>query len=134
MSRNERILFALHLFVGIGAVGGGLAAILNPHAPLGMPVEALRNAPFSSYLVPGIILFVVIGLGNLLGAAALRSGWRWRGHASFALGWALMIWIIVQCMMLQDVVFLHVLFFLIGAVIAALAGKVLMKQRKSCPY
>ncbi len=124
MSKNERILFALHLFVGLGAIGGGLAAILNPHAPLGMPVEALRNAPFSSYLIPGIILFVVIGLGNLFGAAALRSRWRLRGYTSFVLGWALMIWIIVQCIMLQDVVFLHVLFFLIGAAIAALAARI----------
>ncbi len=128
MSKNERILFVLHLFVGIGAIGGGLAAILNPHAPLGMPVEVLKNAPFSSYLIPGVILFAVIGLGNLLGAAALRSRWRWRGYTSFVLGWTLMIWIIVQCMMLQEVVFLHVLYFLIGVIKTALAWKVLAKQ------
>jgi len=52
MNKDERILFALHLFVGIGAIGGGLA-VLNPDEPLGMPVEALKNAPFSNYLIPG---------------------------------------------------------------------------------
>ena len=128
MNKIERILFALHLFVGIGAIGGGLAAILNPYEPLGMPVEALKNAPFSSYLIPGIILFTVIGLGNLAGAAALRIIMsRFRGYTSSALGWALVIWIVVQCIMLQDVVFLHVLYFLIGIVQAALAMKVILK-------
>jgi len=128
MNKDERILFALHLFVGIGAIGGGLAAILNDE-PLGMPVEALKNAPFSNYLIPGMVLFAVIGLGNLLGAAVLRSGWRLRGYTSFLLGWALVIWIVVQCIILQEVVFLHVLYFLIGAVKAALAGRVLAKHR-----
>ncbi len=126
MNKIERVLFVLHLFVGIGAIGGGLAAILNPHEPLGMPVEALKNAPFTSYFVPGIILFTVIGLGNMAGAVALWSRWRLRGYTSSALGWALVIWIVVQCIMLQDVVFLHVLYFLLGVVKAALAMKVLL--------
>jgi hypothetical protein len=43
-----RLLFALHAFVGIGAVVGGLAAIINPQAPLGMPVEQLINSPLMS--------------------------------------------------------------------------------------
>ena len=127
MNRIDRILFVIHLFVGIGAIGGGLAAILNPYEPLGMPVEALKNAPFSSYLIPGIILFTVIGLGNLAGAAALRIRSRFRGYVSSVLGWTLAIWIVVQCIMLQDVVFLHVLYFLIGIVQAALAMKVILK-------
>ena len=131
MNKNERILFALHIFVGIGAIGGGLAAILNPREPLGVPAEALKNAPFSNYLIPGIILFAVIGLGNLVGAVSLRSRFRLRGYTSSALGWALVIWIIVQCIMLQEVVFLHVLFFIIGAVKAALAMVVLSKDRQS---
>lgn len=123
MNKSERILFALHLFVGIGAIGGGLAAILNPCEPLGMPVDALKHGPFSNYLIPGIILFTVIGLGNLAGALALRFSWRFRFYTSWTLGWALVIWIVVQCIMLQDVVFLHVLFFFIGAVIATLTMK-----------
>lgn len=131
MNKNERILLALHLFVGIGALGGGLAAILDPHEPLGMPAEALKNAPFSDYLIPGIILFTVIGLGNLAGAFALRNRWKVRGYSSIVLGAVLVIWIVVQCIMLQAVAFLHVLFFVIGAAKAVLAMKVLSKDHNS---
>ena len=38
-------LFFLHVFVGIGAIGGGLAAILNPQEPLEYGV-LLKNSPF----------------------------------------------------------------------------------------
>ncbi len=128
MAKKERVLFALHIFVGIGALGGGLAAILNPHEPLGVPAEALKNSPFENYLIPGILLFTLIGLGNLAGAAALPSRLRLRSYSSSILGWALMIWIIVQCIMLQDVVFLHVLFFVIGAVQAAISIQILYEE------
>jgi len=37
MKKAHTLLFALHLFVGIGALAGGLAAIVNPQDPLGVP-------------------------------------------------------------------------------------------------
>ena len=36
MKKVYKILFVLHLFVGIGAMAGGLAAITNPYEPLGV--------------------------------------------------------------------------------------------------
>ena len=72
------LLFALHIFVGVGALFGGMAPILNPQELLGMPVEALKNAPFADYLIPGIILFTIIGLGNIGSALTMlfRSGFQ----------------------------------------------------------
>ena len=64
MKKIYRLLFALHAFVGVGAVFGGLAAITNPKSPLGIPIEILKNSPFNDFLIPGIILFTLIGLGN----------------------------------------------------------------------
>lgn len=55
-----RMLFVLHGFVGIGALAGGLATIINPNEPLGVTVDALKNSPFNNFLIPGIILFTVI--------------------------------------------------------------------------
>src|SRR5690554_6405752 len=90
-------LYELHLFIGIGAMAGGLGAILNPLNPMGLGTEQLRRSPFDDYLIPGIFLFTVIGLGNL---AALI--WQWRGgslhgYASGAVGWILVAWIVIQC-------------------------------------
>jgi hypothetical protein len=124
-----RLLFALHAFVGIGAIGGGLMAILNPQGPGGMPTDALKNSPFSDFLIPGIILFAVIGVGNVISALIIRFKLRYHGYVSSVFSWALVIWIIVQCLMLNTIVYLHVIFFIIGMVEAVLAMVILFKQR-----
>ncbi|MGI6114036.1 MAG: hypothetical protein ACOYEJ_07910 [Mahellales bacterium] len=128
MKRVYRLLFILHLFVGIGAVSGGLAAITNPNEPLGASVELLKNSPFKDYLIPGIILFTVIGLGNIISALMLRFMPRIQGYISSVFSWALVIWIIVQCLMLDSIIFLHVLFFIIGVIQGLLSMKILFAQ------
>jgi hypothetical protein len=124
-----RCLFALHVFVGIGAMAGGLAAIINPQSPMGMPVEPLKNSPFSNYLIPGIILFTIIGLGNIISALMFRFKSKFQGYISSIFNWALVIWIVVQCVMLNAVAFLHVLFFIIGLIGATLSMAILFEQR-----
>jgi hypothetical protein len=123
-----RLLFALHVFVGIGAVFGGSAAIINPQDPLGITVEALKYSPFSNFLIPGIILLTVIGLGNIISAIMFRFKSKYQGYISGIFSWALIIWIIVQCIMFRTVVFLHVLYFIIGLIQAALSLAILIEQ------
>ena len=128
LKRVYRLLFILHVFVGIGAMGGGMMAILNPQGPGGMPKEALNNSPFINYLIPGIILFTVIGLGNIYGAVSILLKSKYQGYISSIFSWALVIWIIVQCIMLGSVVSLHVIFFFIGLVEAFLSVIILFSQ------
>ncbi|PKL09407.1 MAG: hypothetical protein CVV51_03925 [Spirochaetae bacterium HGW-Spirochaetae-7] len=115
------LLVALHLFVGIGAIVGGIAAIMDPVSPLGMPASALTGTPFDSFIIPGVILFCVIGLGNLAAAVTAFLGKWWMGYPSGTAAIALMIWIVIQCVMLDAVAGLHVIFFTIGAVQGCLA-------------
>lgn len=124
-----RLLFALHLFVGIGAIFGGLAAITNPEEPLGITVDALKYSPFSNFLIPGIILFTVIGLGNVFSALMFRFKSKFQGYISSVFSWALVIWIVVQCIMLDTIAFLHILFFIIGVIKAVLSAIILFEQR-----
>ena len=124
-----RLLSILHSFVGIGAMGGGMMAILNPKAPGGMPSEALINSPFRDFLIPGIILFTVIGLGNIICVLSIRLHSKYQGYISSIISWALVIWIIVQCFMLQAIVSLHVIFFIIGLMQAFLSFVILFAQR-----
>lgn len=124
-----RLLFALHVFVGLGAMGGGMMAILNPQGPGGMPINVLKNSPFSNFLIPGIILFTVIGLGNIFSAIMFLFKSRFQGYISSVFSWALVIWIIVQCIMLNIVIYLHVIFFIIGLVEATLSMIILFKYR-----
>lgn len=129
MKKVYGFIFALHAIVGIGGMAGGLAAILNPEAPMGAPVEMLKNSPFSNFLIPGIILFTVIGVGNVISAAIIPFKWRFQGYLSSVFSWALVIWIVVQCIMINSVMFPHVLFFIIGLVEAVLSMIILFKQR-----
>lgn len=123
-----RILFILHALIGVGAMAGGTAPILNPVSPMGMSVDALKNSPFDNFLIPGIILFTVIGLGNVIGAVTILLKSKFQGYISGILGGTLVIWIVVQCIMLRTVVFLHVLFFIFGLIQAALAAVILFNK------
>lgn len=129
MKKVHTVLFLLQAFVGIGAMAGGLACLLNPQSPLGVSTDILNNSPFTDFLVPGILLFGVIGVGNLCSAILFFFHLKYQGYVSSIFTWALVIWIVVQCIMLRSVVFLHVLFFILGAVGAFLSFLLLAEQR-----
>jgi hypothetical protein len=99
-----------------------------------MSTDALKNSPFSNYLIPGIILFTVIGLGNIISASAILLRSRFHGYVSGVFSLSLVIWIVVQCIMLNTIVHLHVIFFIIGLVEAVLAMIVLMKSASHIRY
>jgi hypothetical protein len=116
-----RFLTGLHIFIGIGAVAGGSAAVLNPMNPLGMPISALEHAPFSTFLIPGLFLIFGIGITNLIAAGAIMlwpKGWF---YVSGTAGGILIAWIVIQCLMLQAVVILHIIFGGFGVLITSLA-------------
>jgi hypothetical protein len=123
-------LAILHFFVGLGAIFGGGAALLNPVGPLGFPIEMLAGSPFSDFFIPGLILFAVIGLGSIFAGitAILQSSLQ--GYYSSVVSWALMIWIVVQCLMINTVVFVHVFYFFIGLAGAIMAFVILYKKRQ----
>jgi hypothetical protein len=129
LKKLYRLLFSLHAFVGIGGIAGGLAAISNPQNPLGAPIELLSNSPFSNFLIPGVILFTVIGLGNVFSALTIHFKSRFQGYISSIFSWALIIWIVVQCIMINAVGSLHVIFFIIGFFEAVLSAIIIFHQR-----
>ena len=97
LGRFAAMAIALEIFLGLGAAGGGLALMAGPNGEiLPIPVAALSGSPFANYFVPGAILFTILGIGPL-GAALLA----WRRHPvalllTFAVGGALLIWLIVE--------------------------------------
>lgn len=116
MSLVHRLVLSLCLFTGVTAVGGGLMLITSPPRFQGPPSELLARAPFDSSLIPGLLLFLVIGLGNL--AAAALEARRIRGSEVAVLfaGAALTTWIVTQLVMIRTVSWLQLVYLLIGAV------------------
>ncbi len=121
-----RLQKRLHYFVGVGAVFGGLGAVLNPMDPMGIGTEALKKGPFESFLLPGLFLLFFLGMGNLLAGWTMRYRWWYSGYISGTLAVAMILWIVIQCYILQVVSPLHVIFFAIGVTQGLLALRTLV--------
>jgi hypothetical protein len=116
-----RLAIVLEIFLGIGALFGGIQFILAPDGHLlGVPLSMLAGTPFHTFLVPGLLLFTFVGLGPMV-AAALTARRRAIGPlAAFAVGLTLMVWITVEMVIFAGVTSLFWAFYLaLGTVIAA---------------
>jgi hypothetical protein len=114
-------LGALQAFIGVGAVAGGFGLILDPSgASLGLSLEWLNSSPFSDYLVPGIVLFAVNGIGSLAGSLASFMRYRRAGEVAVALGAFLILWIVAQVWWIGLSHWLQPLYFGFGVVELAL--------------
>jgi hypothetical protein len=110
-------------FLGIGAIGGGLVLIIDPSGELlGLPSNAFKNMPFDDFLIPGIILFTVLGIiPSLLIIALLKKpacklaeeinifkDMHWSWTYSIYIAFALIAWIYIQLIFLKGAAhFLH---------------------------
>lgn len=123
----------IHAFVGIGALFGGMLGITDSSgSSFGMQAsEALKNSPFNSFLIPGIFLFVVLGLGNLSVLLISKYKSKYQSYISGFFGIILCFWIIIQCYMLFTIHILHIIFFIIGVVQIVLALLQLKKEVKN---
>ncbi|MFC1799377.1 hypothetical protein ACFL2Z_00485 [Candidatus Eisenbacteria bacterium] len=114
-------LGALQVFIGLGAVAGGLGLALDPSgANLRMPLEMLEDSPFTTFLIPGIVLFAVNGLVSLAGAVLTFTRRRYAGELAMALGAFLVAWIVVQVYWVHGIHWLHWLYFILGLLELAL--------------
>jgi menaquinone-dependent protoporphyrinogen oxidase len=117
---SRAVPLALCLAAGVSAVFGGAALTLRPDGSMiGLPLSVLQHAPFHDFLVPGLLLLVVVGLGNVWAAClhALRSDMA--SLVSFISGNALMVWMVVEMAMLRSAQWLQVTCLLLGVAIVA---------------
>ena len=117
-----RLSVALEVFLGLGALFGGGALILAPDGHLlGMQVKLLAGSPFPSFLVPGIILFALIGVAPLMAAAITLRRQALAPLAAVAVGLTLIGWVSVEMVVLAGLGSLAwTLYLVLGASIAAI--------------
>jgi hypothetical protein len=117
-----KISIAFLILLGIGALAGGIALAMRPDGSvMNFEVGLLEGSPFTDYFVPGLILGGGFGIGSLVVAAMGLRRSRLAPFLAFAIGSAQMIWIVVELAIIQEVSFLHPVFFGIGLVIAVSA-------------
>jgi hypothetical protein len=123
------ILYILLAFLGLGALGGGIALVIDPSGEMmGMPVSMLEKGPFSDFLIPGIVLLTVFGIVPLLVLYGLIKRPEW-GLAdklnpfkelisfwalSLYIGFGQIIWIMVETYILNAVALVHVFYMCLG--------------------
>lgn len=128
-----RNIFLLLLgFLGLGAIGGGGALIIAPGGELlEMPLAMLEKSPFHNFLIPGIILFSVLGLIPMMLIIALIKkpksklaekincfkDMHWAWTFSVYIGFILIIWIQIQIVFIQGVHWLHTFYIFLAIII-----------------
>ncbi len=137
MKTARNILLFLLAFLGLGAIFGGSVLIISPDGSLfEIPLSLLENSPFTDFLIPGIILFSVLGLIPICIIFALIKNpknelaeqinffhdihWVWT--YTIYIAFALIIWIQVEMIFLHVVHWSHSLYMFIGLTIIFVAS------------
>ena len=130
------VLLFLLLFLSLGALFGGAVLVLDPSGGLlQIPVTILENSPFNNFLIPGLILFTILGVFPALISVSLLkqpqlawinvlnvySDMYWAWTFTLYIGFALIIWISVQTLIINFVLFVHTGYILPGLSIVSIA-------------
>jgi hypothetical protein len=131
-----RWLLGCLTFLSLSAVFGGVVLVGSPSgAWLHIPLSVLQYSPFSDFLIPGLILGLVFGVGSLAtvlalwwrptwppaGALTRLTGEHWAWSAAVALGIGQIIWIVTETLMLRGASWLGLIFGSLGVLIVVLA-------------
>ena len=132
-TRSRKIFIIFQIFNGLSALAGGIGLMGDPSGKsLQMDTSMLAGSPFESFLIPGIVLFVVNGIGNTTGAILSLTRYKYSARVAALFGLILMIWIISQVAWMGYLSFLQPLYFTTG-LIQFLAGYSFIKHNNGKP-
>jgi len=95
------VLIILITLQGISGLFGGVLLIIDPSGEsLNLPINLLKKTPFQNYLIPGLILFNILGIIPLIILNGLWKNRCWAWYGSLIVGVALIIWIFVEVLMI----------------------------------
>jgi hypothetical protein len=130
-----RWLLGYLLFLGVSALFGGVVLVGSPSgAWLHLPLAVLRFSPFSDFLIPGLILGLLFGVGSFLAVLALwwrpvwpfatalthLTGEHWAWSAALTLGLGQIVWIVTETVMLRGASWLALIYGSLGLLIVVL--------------
>ena len=130
------LLILLLFLQAISVIPSGLSLIIDSSGMgIGLPPDVLENTPFNNFLIPGLFLFVVLGLLPLITLYGLLSrkkfnwaqkiNWdrqfHWSCTFAFYIGLLLILWINMQ--LYFGIIFnkLHFSYTILGVLIIILS-------------
>jgi hypothetical protein len=126
--RYNYILLAIQILVAIAAIPAGILFLIDPTGHKnGISSAILANSPFIDFFIPGLILFLFIGMGSFSGTVITILRKEVSGFIGIVIGIILMVWIVLQVYWIGYSSFLQPLFFFLG-LIEAVIGYILLAR------
>jgi hypothetical protein len=130
MKRYYTILGSIQLLTALGAIPAGIGYLSDVSGKgMGVTTELLANSPLNSFLLPGLFLLFVNGLGSAAGALLSFKRQESAGPAGLILGILLSLWIIIQVYWIGFGSFLQPLFFVVGIIEASLGWTIMTRPK-----
>jgi hypothetical protein len=118
-----RFPFVVHAFNASSALaGGGALALWTDGSAIRAPLSLLEGTPFSTFLVPGLLLFAAVGVTNLIAAMLTLNREEGAEIPSFLAGLATVGWIIGELLVLEQFSWFQVIYLFTGLALMADAG------------
>ena len=116
------VLVGLLAFIGLGGLFGGINMLADPYRPMGMTTHMIQRTPFDTFVWPGGLLLVLVGVVPLFLAVAFLT--RVHPHPGWvvAFGVGLMAWIVTQWLVVDARLWLQPAILAIGLGIVALGA------------
>jgi len=106
----------LLFFTGITASISGFMLMYDPTGkPLRMNVSLLAGSLFESFFVPGVIMFLFLGISSIIIAFYVINDHTYSTRLIFVQGLVMLSWIVVQIVMIKYFHFLQLIYLLIGS-------------------
>ena len=101
--------------------GAACSSATRRRRSIGLPPGWIEGTPFGSYLVPGLYLFAMNGIGMLVLAALIVLRHWSAPWLTAILGVGLIIWILVQLAVMPETMILQWIFLATGLVLGFVA-------------
>ena len=130
------VLLVIEAFVGLSALGGGIAILQGVVFGFVLPLAWLAGTPFSDYTIPGLALVIVVGGSALLAAATVFIEREWAVLVSVLAGLFMAGYEVVEVVSLDSkfgdalptFLGLQLVYSVLGLAVFGLAGFLWMKD------
>jgi len=118
------LLGVIQTFIGVTAIAGGIRLVSHPNGISDFPIEWLNNSPFSNYLIPGLVLLIVIGFGNVVAGVVSFLRKKYSGSMAALFGTFLIFYMTIEIWFVGVRNFLQPLYLMLGILVLTLGLKV----------
>ena len=114
--------------------GAGGALIPGAAESMGVSRDLLVHAPFTTFLIPGLFLLVILFGGNLLSALLLVKGSAIGPYVSGGMGGITLLWILAQWLLMWAIFPIQILFFALAGGQLVFSWRYIRKNRIPVPF